>query len=725
MKIHKITLFSLALLLGISSGPLQLIHAETIGNNQSSAVTKANTVKEGTWGEANWKLDNNGVLTISDGEIGLESSRPWDNSGQIDGVSVTSVVIGENVSLPVDATKIFANLSRVTNYDLTKLDTSNTENMNNIFSSNAALTSIDLSSFQTENVKTMNAMFNGDTSLTSVDISNWVITVNNSTGTLMSNNIPFVTTIKMYKTQIQKETFTIYGKGWTFINIGNTTIDNPTVLKTVSNVELTAAVKDDFAGKIPGSLGVWIKEPDKVDQNKEYQITYDTVQDGLNYKVTSTIPKDLIPIYAGVNFEMPAPEIDGLGISGTKTLKLTTKASTISLTTIPQIITYVKKYTGDDQITVKTSLGDKVIPVPEAFNYIPDDTFSIDTPQVSGYTASPSQIIIKVLNDKTLKVVDGELDGANYIVYTPVKYEGNGEVSVPNNLGHEIIGQAVSTENLKYGDKVDIQVPNQDGYRKDKTTIQAQVTSDGTLAVVDPNEVGFVTYSATYKGDGTVTIPSNLDDEVVINYPDYENLAVGDVITIEVPDKDGYTKDKITVQAKVIDDNTIEVIDPEIIGLVTYTKKSTGGGGGTVDPEPTDTYENKNQTATVHADSKSIAIYDDSGKLITNRRLASLSDWKTDTVWTTKDGQVYYRVATNEWVKSEDVYLYEAASGVVRTRNNGDYISLKTAHNKTVSNRALETETNWKIDQTVQMNGEKYYRVAYNEFVNTNDVDLI
>jgi len=36
---------------------------------------------------------------------------------------------------------------------------------------------------------------------------------------------------------------------------------------------------------------------------------------------------------------------------------------------------------------------------------------------------------------------------------------------------------------------------------------------------------------------------------------------------------------------------------------------------------------------------------------------------------------------------------------------------------KNITNRALGNNTNWKTDQTKEVNGVKYYRVATNEWV--------
>ncbi len=64
---------------------------------------------------------------------------------------------------------------KLTNLDISNLDTRNMTNMSLMFYYCKSLTSLDLSNFDTSNVTNMNNMFIGSTSLTSLDISNWNI----------------------------------------------------------------------------------------------------------------------------------------------------------------------------------------------------------------------------------------------------------------------------------------------------------------------------------------------------------------------------------------------------------------------------------------------------------------------------------------------------------------------------------------------------------------------
>lgn len=105
---------------------------------------------------------------------------------------------------------------------------------------------------------------------------------------------------------------------------------------------------------------------------------------------------------------------------------------------------------------------------------------------------------------------------------------------------------------------------------------------------------------------------------------------------------------------------------------------------------------------------------------MTDRKLASGSNWYTDELMQL-NGVKYYRVATNQWVKASDVYLYYRKASKVRV--NSDILAkLVTDEGKTVTDRALQESSNWYTDEYTYINDVKYYRVATNEFVSANQV---
>ncbi|WP_119326154.1 GH25 family lysozyme [Companilactobacillus musae] len=122
---------------------------------------------------------------------------------------------------------------------------------------------------------------------------------------------------------------------------------------------------------------------------------------------------------------------------------------------------------------------------------------------------------------------------------------------------------------------------------------------------------------------------------------------------------------------------------------------------------------------------------DGSMTTITNRALGNNTSWQTDQ---TKEinGETYYRVATNEWVNakylsnnnSSDSSQTDAATNmnVIKVNNNsGSYVQIVALQSdgtmKNVTNRALGNNTSWQTDQTKDIDGITYYRVATNEWV--------
>lgn len=84
------------------------------------------------------------------------------------------------------------------------------------------------------------------------------------------------------------------------------------------------------------------------------------------------------------------------------------------------------------------------------------------------------------------------------------------------------------------------------------------------------------------------------------------------------------------------------------------------------------------------------------------------------------NGQTYYRIATNQWVKSDDVYIYYNKSGYIRTYS-GTY-SLVDSQGKTIENANLSANSDWRFDRYAYFNNQKYYRVATNKWIVINDV---
>lgn len=110
-------------------------------------------------------------------------------------------------------------------------------------------------------------------------------------------------------------------------------------------------------------------------------------------------------------------------------------------------------------------------------------------------------------------------------------------------------------------------------------------------------------------------------------------------------------------------------------------------------------------------------VYDNNGTA-TSVTLPKMSAWNVDRTMTL-NGNKYYRVANNEWVKSNDGLEIRLINAVVTAKHQ---TNLYNADGDKVSNRALAANSAWRTDRYATINGEKMYRVATNEWVAVSDL---
>lgn len=153
---------------------------------------------------------------------------------------------------------------------------------------------------------------------------------------------------------------------------------------------------------------------------------------------------------------------------------------------------------------------------------------------------------------------------------------------------------------------------------------------------------------------------------------------------------------------------------------------SNNHGSGSTKPPVTNLIPQPSQfdgfIGTMKSDVNLYKITDGKLSLVKNRALSKYSDWKTDSIITI-NGIKYYRVATNEWVKSTDIYRYEIEQGNVDTHNK-EITYLVSSNNEQIKNRGLAANTSWHYDRITYLGAqdEKHYRVATNEFVHDQDI---
>lgn len=114
---------------------------------------------------------------------------------------------------------------------------------------------------------------------------------------------------------------------------------------------------------------------------------------------------------------------------------------------------------------------------------------------------------------------------------------------------------------------------------------------------------------------------------------------------------------------------------------------------------------------------QNIQLFDQFGQKL-SFALNANTDWRVDQKMTL-NGEIYYRVATNSWVKASDVLEYDRADQVVNTGNK--MRSLYDSKGKSSNHRSLAENSEWFVDKSATIDGKKYYRVSTNEWVLADD----
>ena len=86
----------------------------------------------------------------------------------------------------------------------------------------------------------------------------------------------------------------------------------------------------------------------------------------------------------------------------------------------------------------------------------------------------------------------------------------------------------------------------------------------------------------------------------------------------------------------------------------------------------------------------------------------------------TRDDINYYQINDNQWIKATDIYIYSDLNSLFRTHSDS-YKHLINVNDKAL-NRGLAAGSDWKVDRVATINGDKYYRVATDEWVKATDV---
>lgn len=315
----------------------------------------------------------------------------------------------------------------------------------------------------------------------------------------------------------------------------------------------------------------------------------------------------------------------------------------------------------------------------------------------------------KVDSDEFKNIMYDNTVKHEYKLYAPTKIDGKNAEDTPFEVGYTKEGEVVK----------DVKVPVKADYTAEPETIDIKIGDESNVPTIAYTKIPIM---STYK----VSIPTTIDGKSV---PDTEvilkDVKLGETKEIDVPKKAGYSVSPEKMSITIGDDSSIKPI--------TYTKIPTNNNHHSSGNSDNNNYQesispiNKKQLVSTYPDRGSVMLYKLENNVfnkVSDRALAENSDWYSDE-YVDVNNMRYYRVASNEWVKADDVYVYEPDQTSFETKNGFTY--LINSHASTVSDRVLASHTDWSVDRIGYLgnykNPVKAYRVATNEFVKLDNIE--
>ena len=586
-----------------------------------------------------WYITTEGVLHLGPGTLSSDNNEyfgqydKYKNDYSNNNFGIKRISIDGHIDVPSTSRNFFRSLDLLTTIDnMQNFDVSNVTDFSSMFFDDPKLESLDLSSWKTSNATDMRSMFAGDTSLTKLDLSNF------DTSKVTNLNNMFDGDVNLKELNLSNlDTSSATDMGFMFR--GNTSLEDLII------------PNDLDASSVFNMASMFDMRPELADEGTDYGSL--TSLDLSNWNIPSLM--DMSFMFA----------------NNSKLTSLKLPADVSSVYDYNSVFLNDKSLVGLDLSTWKMN-------------------------------ESP--------NTGITEYNTGMFDGTNlsYIILGPDNVFQN--INLPS-----------EKSDTWYNTNPDADIVS---FATDPVDESICKYYNGTK---NPTET--YTFVPNLNVTADVTIPSNLDDQIVKDV----SGKIGDTVEVTVPEISGYTADKRTVTANVNLDGTITIDE-----AVTYTKDSAGSGGSgssnnhhnnnnnneNNNNQNNTTVEHHNQTVATFNTKDNVPLYernsDDTMSRVGNRALSSNSTWFSNSKLTI-DGKSYYQVATNEYVKADQVYPYNAVKLGIRTNADSNKI-LFNAHGDKVTNRGLAANINWFTDRVIELNGTKYYRVATDEFVNANDV---
>lgn len=216
--------------------------------------------------------------------------------------------------------------------------------------------------------------------------------------------------------------------------------------------------------------------------------------------------------------------------------------------------------------------------------------------------------------------------------------------------------------------------------------------------------------------------------QININYQTGNNSIVSQktfqTTPADVSAIDKLIQDNAPTGYTLTNDNSISSLENSTIEINAPVTKDAVSGNNNGSSIPDTDHNNETPTniqekISVFPDLSEITVYDDSGNA-TDKTISANSDWYTDQK-KVLNGETFYRIAPNQWINENSVYNYDAKTVFIQTYADSPK-KLVSSRNQLSTNRELAPNSAWYSDRNINLNGQKNYRVATDEWANTDDV---
>ena len=646
-------------------------------NNISS-----NLMAQGTDGTSKYFLTNDGVLYFLDGTLDLKQTNDLfqkykDKIKAVD----TSKATGK-VYAPKDSSYLFGSKDNTVpsmniDYNLSKFDTSKVTDMTGMFmqsnnqsnnlEDNRILHHIGLDTFDTSNVNNMKNMFKG---------------INVSDLDLSSFNTQKVTDMSgMFQNSIIQNYLDL--SSFDMTNVKN--MDDMLNMYLAPN-QMVLAGGDEFNKTAELS--------DKYADDRIYQ----NIGDG-----TGMVPKG----------ELIFNNLDGNYQDVLAQLKKTGK----------------KIFVQDDGVVIKSNIGDQLVKTDPTFG-------TVMVPKVAGYTADKDILDVKFIPLANVGLVN------DFVTYNK---DPDYTIKVPGYFDDKKVGDFMLQKPL---DKTEIAELDQGkSIKVALNKVDGQSSFGGKIIYGTTNQNVIFKNNELQLASGNNKVDAHIiEADILIHYvkADTKKEITQDLVHEKFVDdnkkyqihikslkelgktisgySDIYDKSGKEVTPIFVDSNNIQPKDLEQTVKISRIKNHGSSSTNLKENNRNSNLIKQDKTISTFSDKGIVRLYSiDNGitKLVTNRGLAAGTDWFCDEQMTI-NGLTYDRVATNEWVKANQVYEYQARQTVVKTKNH--VTQLVNAEDKVISDRELAKDTAWRSDRYAKLGDSIYDRVATNEFVSEKDV---